>query len=128
LHLTQPRNKDQRKNFPIAPQGMQGKMETKLQEMQKRLAITPGEALFVAGYSQSVATGNKSATNLQARRVFPFPIRHLRIGAQLKKVVLVSDIEAALRGEPPAPKLGEEVTPPPTRRGRPRKTAAGGQK
>ncbi|MDE2268789.1 MAG: hypothetical protein KGL33_07230 [Betaproteobacteria bacterium] len=112
-------------NFPMASQGMQGKMETKLHEMPQRLAVTPGEALFLAGYSESVTTGNKSATNLQSRRVFPFPIRHLNIGEQVKKVVLVKDIEAALRGEPPAAKLEEEVAPPLTRRGRPRKDAAG---
>jgi hypothetical protein len=101
-------------------------METKLNEMPQRMAVTPGEALFLAGYSSSVTTGNKSATNLQARRVFPFPIRHLNIGQQVKKVVLVADIEAALRGEPPAAKLDEEVTPPPTRRGRPRKAVVKG--
>lgn len=103
-------------------------METKLHEIQKRLAVTPGEALFVAGYSQSVATGNKSATNLQARRVFPFPVRHLLIGQQVKKVVLVADIQAALLGQPPEPAMAEEVTPTPTRRGRPRKTVAAGAK
>ena len=128
MHLTQPCNEHQRKNFPIASQGMLGKMETKLHEIQKRLAVTPGEALFLAGYSASVTTGNKSATNLQARRVFPFKIRHLKIGEAIKKVVLVSDIEAALRGEPPAPAQADEVTPPPIRRGRPRKAVAGGQK
>jgi hypothetical protein len=101
-------------------------METKLQEMPNRLAVTPGEALFLAGYSESVTTGHKSATNLQSRRVFPFPIRHLKIGEQVKKVVLVADIEAALRGQAPAPQLDDEVTSPPTRRGRPRKAAAAG--
>jgi hypothetical protein len=103
-------------------------METKLQEMPQRLAVTPGEALFLAGYSESVTTGHKSATNLQSRRVFPFPVRYLLIGQQVKKVVLVSDIEAALRGEPPTPPLREEVTSPPTRRGRPRKAVAAGVK
>jgi len=104
-------------------------METKLYEMPSRLAVTPGEALFLAGYSASITTGHKSASNLQSRRVFPFPIRQLRIGEQVKKVVLVSDIEAALRGGAPAPPLLEEVTSPPARRGpgRPRK-AAGGSK
>lgn len=102
-------------------------METKFQETPQRLAVTPGEALYLAGYSESVTTGHKSATNLQSRRVFPFPVRHLRIGQQVKKVVLVADIEAALCGQAPAPRLADEVTSPPARRGRPRK-AAGGQK
>lgn len=105
-------------------------METKFQETPPRLAVTPGEALFLAGYSESVTTGYKSAANLQSRGVFPFPVRRLRIGEREKKVVLVADIEAALRGGPPAPTLPQEVTSPPTRRGpgRPRKAVAGVKK
>lgn len=101
-------------------------METKLLETPQRLAVTPGEALFLAGYSGSVTTGHKSASNLQSRGVFPFPVRHLLIGQQVKKVVLVSDIEAALAGQQPEPQMAEEVTLAPTRRGRPRKATAGG--
>ena len=105
-------------------------METKFNEMPHRLAVTPGEALFLAGYSESITTGHKSASNLQAQRVFPFPIRRLKIGDREKKVVLLRDIEAALLGQPPAAPLQEEVTSAPARRGpgRPRKAVAGGSK
>ncbi|CAZ88729.1 hypothetical protein THI_2074 [Thiomonas arsenitoxydans] len=44
----------------------------------------------------------------------------------MKKVILVADIQAALLGQQPEPPLRDEVTPPPTRRGRPRKAMAGG--
>lgn len=96
-------------------------METKFHELQTKLAVSPGEALFMAGYSGSVAAGQKSASNLQSRGVYPFRIRHLQIGGRAKKIVLIDDIEAALRGDVAQPPLPDEVSAPVQRRGRPRK-------
>ncbi len=104
-------------------------METKLQLTPKKIAVSPGEALFLVGYSRSEETGYKTAANLLALGKFPFPVRRFEIGGRQKKLVLVSDIQAALLGQPTAPLQPQEVTSPPTRRGpgRPRK-ATGGNK
>uniref|UniRef100_E6PNL7 Uncharacterized protein n=1 Tax=mine drainage metagenome TaxID=410659 RepID=E6PNL7_9ZZZZ len=101
-------------------------METKIQEVIQKLAVSPGESLFLVGYSRSVETGYKSAANLIWLGEFPFPIRILRVGDREKKVVLVADIEDALRGRLAAQVQAGEVTSPPTRRGpgRPRKGAS----
>lgn len=102
-------------------------MEIKLQQIPEKIAVSLGEALFLVGYSRSAETGKKSAANLQWRGEYPFPVRRFRIGAHEKKIVLVSDIRAAILGQPEAPPQPQEVTSPPSRRGpgRPRK---GGQK
>lgn len=81
-----------------------------------RLAIHPGESLYLAGLSTSIEAGKKTARNLKFYGRFPF--RLTRVG--FHDVVLVDDLLAALgRGpimlQPPPP-------PPPKRpRGRPRK-------
>ncbi|MDA8260856.1 MAG: hypothetical protein M0Z99_35350 [Betaproteobacteria bacterium] len=105
-------------------------METKLQFIGQKIAVAPGEALFLVGYSRSAETGYKTAANLMSRGEFPFTVRRFEIAGREKKLVLVSDIQAALLGQPQAPAQPQEVTSPPTSRGpgRPRKAVAGGQK
>lgn len=105
-------------------------METKLQLAAWKIAVSPGEALFLVGYSRTAETGYKTAANLLALGKFPFPVRRFQIAGREKKIVLVSDIQAALLGQPTAPPLSDEVTSPPTRRGpgRPRKAIPGDKK
>lgn len=92
-------------------------METKLQLAAGKIAVSPGEALFLVGYSRTAETGHKTAANLLALDKFPFPVRRFEIAGREKKLVLVSDIQAALLGQPTAPAQPHEVTSPPARRG-----------
>jgi hypothetical protein len=105
-------------------------METKLHLSAGKIAVSPGEALFLVGYSRSAETGYKTAANLMSRGEFPFTVRRFEIAGREKKLVLVSDIRAAVLGQPQAPTQPLEVTSPPASRGpgRPRKAVAGGKK
>ncbi len=98
-------------------------MEIKLHRAPEKIAVSPGEALFLVGYSRSADTGKKTAANLIWKGEYPFPIRRFMVGGKEKKIVLVDDIRAALLGQPPAPAQPQEVASPSSRRGpgRPRK-------
>lgn len=82
-----------------------------------RLAIKPGEALWVAGLSSSLAAARKTARNRISDGRFPFPVRHLNGRA----LVLVADIFQAL-GLLPQPEATKTARGP----GRPRKAAPDG--
>lgn len=62
-----------------------------------RLAIHPGEALYIVGYSRTLEGGKKTARNLMSRNAYPLPIT---LVARQRRV-LVSDVLRAVGiGEP----------------------------
>ncbi len=85
-----------------------------------RLAIHPGEALYLVGYSRTLQGAKKTASNLIYRNVFPLPLTIIA-GNQR---VLVRDI-MRLTGNEESVSLPAVAPPTPKRRspGRPRKLA-----
>ncbi|MEW6513557.1 MAG: hypothetical protein AB1443_06105 [Pseudomonadota bacterium] len=84
-----------------------------------RLAIHPGEALYLVGYSRTLQGAKKTARNLIYRNAYPLP---LTIVAGQQRV-LVRDL-MRLTGNEESVSLAAVAPATPTRRGpgRPRKT------
>jgi hypothetical protein len=92
-----------------------------------RLAIHPGEALYIVGYSRTLDGGKKTARNLMSRGAYPLP---LTIVAGNPRVI-VTDLLRFV-GIPdswnvasvPSISVVNEQTIPKRRPGRPRKSVA----
>ena len=89
-----------------------------------RLAIHPGEALYIVGYSRTLEGAKKTARNLMSRNAYPLPITLIA----RQRRVLVSDVLRAVGiGEPSSSSqaLAQLQGPVAVKRGpgRPRKTA-----
>jgi hypothetical protein len=81
------------------------------------ISVKPGEALVLAGLAPA-STAHRIAAVRITRGTYPFPLRSVP-GYSRRKVVLVSDIEATVRGHASTGARG--VAPS---RGRPRKALA----
>lgn len=90
-----------------------------------RLAIHPGEALYIVGYSRTLEGAKKTARNLMSRNAYPLPIT---LVARQRRV-LVSDVLRAVgigeTGSSSSQALAPLQDPVAVKRGpgRPRKTA-----
>jgi hypothetical protein len=97
-------------------------LETKMNTIDfgGRLAIHPGEALYLVGYSRTLQGAKKTARNLIYRNAYPLP---LTIVAGHQRV-LVRDL-MRLTGNEESVSLAAVAPPTPKRRspGRPRKLA-----
>jgi len=97
-------------------------LETKMNTIDfgGRLAIHPGEALYLVGYSRTLQGAKKTARNLIYRNAYPLP---LTIVAGQQRV-LVRDL-MRLTGNEESVSLAAVAPPTPKRRGpgRPRKLA-----
>lgn len=85
-----------------------------------RLAIHPGEALYLVGYSRTLQGAKKTARNLIYRNAYPLPLT--MVAGNLR--VLVRDI-MRVTGNEESVSLAAVAPPTPKRRGpgRPRKLA-----
>lgn len=81
------------------------------------ISVKPGEALVLAGLAPA-STAHRIAAVRITRGTYPFPLRSVP-GYRRRKVVLISDIEATVRGLAPSRTPGVAPT-----RGRPRKVLA----
>lgn len=61
-------------------------------QQNQRIAVHPGEALFLAGLASSITAGKKTARNRLSLGTYPFPTR----AVAGRRVVLVADVLAAL--------------------------------
>lgn len=85
----------------------------------ERIAVQPWESLVISSFSRDESAAKKTARNKIYEGTFPFPLK--KIGSQ--KVVLLSDIYAALGVDTVGQPAPEEKPTPKRGVGRPRKLA-----
>lgn len=84
------------------------------------ISVKPGAALVLAGLATHQNADNVASIRI-ARGTYPFPLRPVPKYSRTK-VVLISDIEATMRGVEADPPLASPITTKQSRRrGRPRR-------
>lgn len=99
---------------------MQKHLECHHDILKGRVAVHPGDALYVSGLGETREAAAKTARNKIYNKTYPFPLT--RVGSRW--VVTVVNLMAALGLSEPSQELTTEADHKPKRRpGRPRKLA-----